>query len=108
MKVEIAEPDTELPDNARTGSDIDFVENQELSDAGKVRDYHDIRASLAIINGYSDVLDQKEGDNDTAGSDRLMSLEADCRFCVSRLCSAVDQLKGRLQIGGVLRNSPQE
>ena len=123
MKVEIAEPDTELPDNARTGSDIDFVENQELSDAGKVRDYHDIRASLAIINGYSlalkasfdelkeqysDVLDQKEGDSDTAGSDRLMSLEADCRFCVSRLCSAVDQLKGRLQIGGVLRNSPQE
>ena len=123
MKVESAEPDTEIPGNARTDRDVDSVENLESTDVGKVRDYHDIRASLAIINGYShalkasfqelkeqysDVLEQKDGDSDTTGSDRLMSLEADCRFCLSRLCSSVDQLKGRLEVGGVLRDSSQD
>ena len=123
MKVESAEPDTEIPGNARTGRDVDSVENLESTDVGKVRDYHDIRASLAIINGYShalkasfqelkeqysDVLERKDGDSDTTGSDRLMSLEADCRFCLSRLCSSVDQLKGRLEVGGVLRDSSQD
>lgn len=123
MKVDSPEPDTDVPGNARIGSGIDSVKNPELSDVGIVENYHDIRASLAIINGYSnalkasfqdlkdqysDVLDQKDGDIDSTGSDRLMSLEADCRFCLSRLCSSVDQLRGRLEIGGVLRDPSQD
>ncbi len=123
MKVESAEPDSEIPGNARIGSDVASGENQELADVGRVGSYHDIRASLAIINGYShalkasfeelkdqysDVSEQKDGETDTAGSDRLMSLEADCRFCLSRLCSSVDQLKGRLEAGGALRDSSQD
>ena len=123
MKVESAEPDTEIPGNARIGNDVDTVESPDLTVVGKVRNYHDIRASLAIINGYShalkesfqelkeqysDVLDQKDGETDSTGSDRLMSMEADCRFCLSRLCSSVDQLKGRLEVGGVLHDSSQD
>ncbi len=123
MKFESAEAGTELPGNARIDSEVDSDGNLELLDAGKRRNYHDIRASLAIINGYShalkssfdelkdqygDVLEQKGGVSDTASCDHLMSLEADCRFCLSRLCSSVEQLKQRLEVGGVLRDSTQD
>ena len=123
MKFESAEADTELPGNVRIDSEVDFNGDLDLTDGGKVRNYHDIRASLAIINGYShalkssfdelkdqygDVLEQKDGVSDTVSSDRLMSLEADCRFCLSRLCSSVEQLKERLDVGGVLRDSTQD
>lgn len=123
MKVESAESNAEVPGNTQMDSDVGSIGNPELTDVGKVRYYHDIRASLAIINGYShalkssfdelkdqysDVLEHKDGKSDTVNSDRLMSLEADCRFCLSRLCSSVDQLRERLEIGGVVRDSEQD
>ena len=123
MKFESAEAGTESPGNARIASEVVSGGNPESIDAGKHRNYHDIRASLAIINGYShalkssfdelkdqysDVLEKKDGKSETTNSDRLMSLEADCRFCLSRLCSSVDQLRERLEIGGVVRDSEQD
>ena len=123
MKVDSAESNAEIPGNTRMDSDVDSIGNPELTDVGKVMYYHDIRASLAIINGYShalkssfdelkdqysDVLEKKDGRSDPANSDRLMSLEADCRFCLSRLCSSVDQLKERLEIGGFVHDSRQD
>lgn len=123
MKAESTESNTETSGDARIDSDDGSIGNPEQTDAGKVKSYHDIRASLAIINGYShalkssfdelkeqygDVLEHKEGASDTSSSDRLMSLEADCRFCLSRLCSSVDQLKERLGVDDVLRDSTQD
>lgn len=73
---------------------------------------HDLRASLAIVNGYSAALDASfedlcnqyreilESDGDAGlseSADRLMALDADCRFCLSRLHTSIDQLKLRLQ-----------
>lgn len=123
MKCETAEPDSEMHGNARIDCDMESTVNPNVADAGKLRSDHDIRASLAIINGYgqalnssfqelkeqyNDLLEQNDGVSDTARGDRLMALEADCRFCLSRLCSSVAQLKESLTAGGVLRDSSQD
>jgi hypothetical protein len=72
---------------------------------------HDLRASLAIINGYSKALESSfqeltdhcqdllgavavELNPDTLA--QVQTLKADCRFCLSRLNSSVEQLKDRL------------
>lgn len=74
---------------------------------------HDLRASLAIVNGfstalgasfqdlseqYSLILEAEEDVEDSGAADRLMMLEADCRFCLSRLRTSIDQLKHRLLV----------
>lgn len=72
---------------------------------------HDLRASLAIVNGYSAALGSSFEDLQGAygeiiameesvvrpeSVERLMMLEADCRFCLSSLRSSVERLKLRL------------
>ncbi len=73
---------------------------------------HDVKASLAILNGYGDALDSSFSelcsqmdaivsdttllkDQHTLG--QLKTLEADCRFCLSRIRSSAGQLKERLE-----------
>lgn len=123
MKVDSTEPDSETADTVRVDGEAVCNSHVEQSDASTVRNYHDIRASLAIINGYSNALQSTFQDlrdhygealeptdetSATTSSDRLMSLEADCRFCLSRLCSSVDQLKQSLVFGDMLRKSSQD
>ena len=81
---------------------------------------HDLRASLAIVNGFSaalgasfqDLSDQYreilESDDDAfiaESADRLMMLDADCRFCLSRLHTSIDKLKHRLETEQVISGS---
>ncbi|ASJ70393.1 hypothetical protein [Granulosicoccus antarcticus] len=123
MKLDSAEPESELQE----GSDKDpivraAVEKLRLGESDTGMNDHDIRASLTIINGYSsalessfqelrdlynETLEQKDGFTDEARSARLMTLEADCRFCLSRMCGSVAKLKERLQSEGVWQVSSQ-
>ncbi|NND92664.1 MAG: hypothetical protein HKN42_17555 [Granulosicoccus sp.] len=78
------------------------------------RTYHDLHASLAIINGYSQALgatfrefteeynvlvDSSSNDIGAEAAFRIMTMEADCRFCLSRLCQSIEKLKISLQSG---------
>jgi len=81
---------------------------------------HDLRASLAIVNGFSTALGTSfkdlseqyrmilEADDDTRvaeAADRLLMLDADCRFCLSRLHIAIEKLKSRLESEQVMDGS---
>lgn len=81
---------------------------------------HDLRASLAIVNGFSAALGASfqdlseqykeilESDDDAfiaESADRLMMLDADCRFCLSRLHTSIDKLKHRLETERVIAGS---
>ena len=83
---------------------------------------HDLRASLAIVNGFSTALGSSfkdlseqyqrilESDDDTGmaeSADRLMMLDADCRFCLSRLHTAIETLKSRLESERVIAGTGQ-
>lgn len=86
-----------------------------MSDSGECAQRllsHNLRASLAIVNGYSAALSASFEDlsaqyggilsggdeiTDSQAVDRLMTLDADCRFCLSRLKTSIDQLKQRLR-----------
>lgn len=124
MKLDSAEPDIELQENADKNRMIQVVVGKsELLELEKSMNHHDIRASLAIINGYSsalassfvelrdlynETLENTDGFADEAISARLMTLEADCRFCLSRMCGSVAKLKEHLQSEDVLPVSSQD
>jgi len=77
-----------------------------------VQSLHDIRASLAILSGFGEALETSftelssqmsavmlkpclQDDRESIG--QLKTLEADCRFCLSRLRLSAGQLKERLE-----------
>lgn len=80
-------------------------------DSQQDREFHDLRATLAIVNGfaqaldgsfvqlkqkYDDLLSQNTSTDTVDDMAELRTLEADCRFCLSRLLGSVDQLRERL------------
>lgn len=124
MKSESTESNRELHQAEGTDRvESSSVERADASNTDKNMKHHDIRASLAIINGYSAALDSsfsefkalydetfenKDGSCDETSSARLMTLEADCRFCLSRMYSSVEKLKERLESESVLQSSAQK
>lgn len=72
---------------------------------------HDVRAALAIASGFSDALresfDQLQSCTEpllederilpAPVADEVAMMEADCRFCLSRLQASVQRLKQKLQ-----------
>lgn len=78
---------------------------------------HDLRASLAIVNGFSQalrnsfddlqaqmlkVVDKESPDLSADAIEKLVLLESDCRFCLSRLQCAMQRLRTTLQQGQLL------
>lgn len=112
LKPEMAAQVRELPDESPLGTQTSQVpDTASAVEQIRAKAYHDVRASLAIINGYSLALDstfhELIGKYNTALGDSaantqatadLKMLEADCRFCLSRLCRSVEQLKERLEV----------
>lgn len=93
--------------------------NDETDDApsgsieSHIKSLHDVKASLAILNGYGESLSTSftelcdhmdsivirttlKDDMDAIG--QLKTLEADCRFCLSRIRASTDQLKEHLEV----------
>ena len=77
-----------------------------------VKSLHDIRASLAILCGFGEALENSfvelsscvdaavcqhglQNERETVG--QLKTLEADCRFCLSRIRLSAAQLKEQLE-----------
>lgn len=76
-----------------------------------VRSDHDIRASMAIANGFGSALDASfsellESYNSLVASlpdgvsepqlEKLKQTEQDCKYCLARLIHSIDLLKSRL------------
>jgi len=87
-----SKPESQAPENARS--------------------LHDIRASLAILSGFGEALETSftelsnhmstvmlescQQDNRESNG-QMKTLEADCRFCLSRIRMSATQLKERLE-----------
>lgn len=99
-------------------------DSRDLSNS-RVRSIHDIKASLAISNGFSQALETALSDLHESYVDIVHSTEAtvspellqqlrkhenDCKFCLSRLSSSLSQLKTRIdciESAAPLTHSPE-
>lgn len=86
--------------------------NADSSCSSHDRTRHDILASLSIAKGFSSALEDSYGemlascqdivDSMDAGVsedalNQLKKYEMDCKFCITRLVRAIEQLKSRLE-----------
>ncbi|MGQ7847799.1 hypothetical protein ACUNV4_25115 [Granulosicoccus sp. 3-233] len=112
MKIDSVVPTDDLQQSHGDSDTVTPDHAGETVASDKGMSSHDLRASLAIVNGFSaalgasfqDLTDQYQEileSNDVAliaeSADRLMMLDADCRFCLSRLHTSIDKLKERLE-----------
>lgn len=122
MKSDSAVPNDESQQHGLAGVDESRPEAGKRPESDRSASSHDLRASLAIVNGfsaalgasfqdlsdqYSEIIELESDKISTESTDRLMMLDADCRFCLSRLRTSIDQLKHRLATEHEILNPDQ-